>query len=247
MKRQPAGVLRSGHHERWWDRNPHGDGAQQAAGVIERFAERREWLGNEDKTRAAGPDQEVVLDRVATVPNLISAIRIFLIPLFAWAFLSRSRDALAFGLLVLIGSSDWIDGYVARRTGQVSRLGKLLDPVADRAAVAVILVALTVRGVVALPLAAALLARDLIVSIVFPILEARGFPRIPVNKTGKWATAFIFAGMAVAASSIVFSGMRDPVRAWAAALLAAGAVLYWSAAYLYAIQIRHLMKLRRIT
>lgn len=186
----------------------------------------------------AGSD-EVVLDRVFTIPNLISFARMLLIPVFAWAFLTGDKDALALGLLVVIGCTDWVDGFVARRIGQVSKLGKLIDPVADRLAIVVVLLALVFRGVVAVEIAAVLLVRDLIVSIAFPILEAKGFPRIAVNRTGKWATAFIFAGMAFAAASVL-----EPVEAFArpasGVLLIAGAVLYWTAGVFYVREIRRI-------
>lgn len=180
---------------------------------------------------------EVVLDRVITIPNLISFTRMLLIPLFAWSFLTGGKDPLALSLLVVIGCTDWIDGYVARRIGQVSTLGKLLDPVADRLAIVVVLAALMFRGVVAFEVAAAVLLRDLIVSAVFPVLEAKGFPRLSVNRTGKWATAFIFAGMAFAAASVLES-VEELARPVSTALLVTGAVLYWTAGLFYLREIR---------
>ncbi len=164
-----------------------------------------------------------------------------LIPVFGWAFLTGDKDGFALSLLVVIGCTDWVDGYVARRTGQISKLGKLLDPVADRMAIVVVLLALVFRDVVALPVAAALLLRDLIVSIVFPILEAKGFPRLSVNRTGKWATAFIFAGMAFAAASVLQS-VRNFAGPASNALLIVGAVLYWTAGLLYIKEIRRVMR-----
>ncbi len=189
-----------------------------------------------------GPE-EFVLDRVFTVPNLITTVRLILIPIFGWAFLTGDKDTLALILLVIIGSTDWLDGYVARATGQVSKLGKLLDPVADRLAIFVVLVALTFRGVVPFWVAGVLLFRDLIVSIVFPILEAKGFPRIPVNKTGKWATAFIFSGMALAAASVLES-LEDWAAPASLGFLIVGAVLYYVAAYFYYTAIRKIMSAR---
>lgn len=187
---------------------------------------------------ATVPEDEVVLNRVLTVPNLITAARILLIPLFAWTFLLGELDVLACLLLVAIGSTDWVDGFVARRIGQVSRLGKLLDPVADRMAIVVVLLALTFRGVVAPALAGILLLRDLIVSVAFPILEARGFERIPVNRTGKWATALIFIGMALAAGSVLETPLQQGAGAASRVLLSAGAVLYWGAGALYVREVR---------
>lgn len=190
--------------------------------------------------------EEVVLDRVVTVPNAITAVRLVMIPVFAWAFLTGDRDTLALILLVIIGTTDWLDGFVARATGQVSKLGKLLDPVADRLAIFVVLVSLTFRGVVPYWIAGLLLFRDLIVSIVFPILEAKGFPRLPVNKTGKWATAFIFSGMALAAASVI-----EPLEEIAApaslVFLVIGAVLYYVAGYFYYTEIRRILSVRAAT
>ena len=191
-------------------------------------------------------DDEVVLDRIATLPNLISAIRVALIPLFAWAFLTGERDALALSLLVVIGFSDWLDGFVARKTGQVSKLGKLLDPVADRIAIVIVLFALIFRGVVAFPIAAVILARDLIVTIVFFILESRGFPRLTVNRTGKWATGLIFAGMGFAAGSIVDTPLRQEAETISQVLLIMGGALYWVAGVLYVGAIRKLAQARSV-
>lgn len=185
------------------------------------------------------PREEVVLDRVLTAPNVITLVRMLLIPVFGWAFLT-GRDVPALVLLVIIGSTDWVDGFVARKFNQVSKLGKLLDPVADRMAIITVLLVLVFRNVVPLGLAAVLLLRDLIVSVAFPILEARGFPRIPVNWTGKWATAFIFVGMATAAASVLDGRAQDGLRTASLALLTVGAVLYWVAGALYVKEIRRL-------
>jgi cardiolipin synthase len=191
-------------------------------------------------------DDEVVLDRIATLPNLISAIRVALIPLFAWAFLTGSRDTFAMVLLVVIGSSDWVDGFVARKTGQVSKLGKLLDPVADRIAIVIVLFALIFRGIVPLPIAAAILLRDLIVTIVFFILESRGFPRLAVNRAGKWATGLIFSGVAFAAGSVLDTPVRQAAGTLSQVLLIMGAVLYWVAGALYVRVIRRLVEARSV-
>lgn len=169
-----------------------------------------------------------------TLPNVITSFRICLIPVFAWIYLSGKADLAAFCILAVLGATDWVDGFVARRTGQVSVLGKVLDPIADRAAVMIVLSVLAFRGTIAWPLAAAILVRDALVSLVFLVLESRGFPRLPVNRTGKAATSAIFVGMGTAAASVAFpdldaAGLRV-VSQWS---LAAGAILYWLAAALY--------------
>src|SRR5438128_11846186 len=81
----------------------------------------------------AGPSS---LDRIATVPNLLSAIRILLIPVFVLLLLRHGTEGAGLVLLALVVATDWVDGQIARRTGQVSNLGKILDPVADRLALA---------------------------------------------------------------------------------------------------------------
>ncbi|HEX2150100.1 MAG TPA: CDP-alcohol phosphatidyltransferase family protein, partial [Actinomycetota bacterium] len=183
------------------------------------------------------------LDRVLTIPNVITIVRLILIPIFGWAFLTGDKDTLALILLMIIGSTDWVDGFVARAIGQVSKLGKALDPVVDRVAIVVILVALTFRGVVPFAIAGVLLLRDLIASIVFPTLEAKGYPRLAVNRTGKLATAFIFSGMAIAAASVLES-LEEVARPASVVFLAVGAVLYWIAGYMYYTEIRKLLAAR---
>ena len=175
---------------------------------------------------------------VWTVPNLISFARLLLVPAFIWAFFN-DENWLGVGLLITIGSTDWVDGYVARRFNQVSELGKLLDPVADRIAIVAVLLVFMVKDVLPLPLAAVILLRDLIVAVAFPILEKRGMERIPVNRTGKWATASIFFGLAGLAIGLALpEPAASGFHSAAIALLVIGAVLYWSATYLYVGEVR---------
>ena len=174
---------------------------------------------------------------------MISGVRIALIPIFAWLLATGTQDGLAFVLAVVIGSSDWFDGFLARRMGQVSRLGKLLDPVADRLAIVALLLALTFRGIVALPITAAILLRELIVTVGFSISEAKGYPRLRVNRVGKVATGLLFCGMGFAVASLV---VAPELRAFSlrtsTVLLVAGAVLYWVALWMYGVALLRLTK-----
>jgi len=181
--------------------------------------------------------------RILTVPNLITACRLILIPFFAVVFLSGERDILAFTLLALIGFSDFLDGFIARRTGQVTELGKVLDPLADRLAVITVLGVFVFRGTLPWQLALIILGRDVVVLIIFGVLEKKGYPRIPVNRTGKAATAAIFTGMAVAALNLAM-GDSGSLRAASILFLVAGAVLYWVAVLFYGIEIRRLVRAR---
>ena len=187
-------------------------------------------------------EDDDVSTRVLTVPNLISFARLALIPIFFWLFVTRTNDALAFALVVVVGSTDWVDGFVARRTGQVSVLGKILDPVADRVAIVAILLAFLFRGTIPIAVALVILVRDALVALVFPILEARGYPRIPVNFVGKAGTAAVYVGAGTAAASLVLQSLA--IHSAAIVLLWIGAGLYWVAGILYVGEIRKLVRAR---
>jgi cardiolipin synthase len=125
---------------------------------------------------------------VATLPNLITFLRILLIPVFWWLIVDP--DTTTVGILVVSGvmATDWVDGLLARRTGQVSELGKLLDPVADRLAIAAGLVALVVRGAFPLWAALLILVRDVAILIAGAAVLVRRKVRIDVRWIGKVAT-----------------------------------------------------------
>jgi len=194
------------------------------------------WNGN------AG---EVVSTRVLTIPNLISFARLCLVPVFLGVYLA-GRYLPALAILFVVGTSDWVDGFVARHTGQVSVLGKLLDPLADRVVIVAVLVAFAVKGTVPWWLAAVIVGRDLIVMAAFAVLEKRGLPRLAVNRVGKLAPASIFSGLGLAAARAVMNvsgvaGLRADahgVHTAGLVFLSVGAVLYWAAGVLYAIEIR---------
>ena len=103
--------------------------------------------------------------RVLTVPNLISLMRLLLVPVFA-VLLVQHRDGWALVVLAVSGASDWLDGVVARRWNQVSRLGQLLDPAADRLFILVTIVTLAWRGVVPWWLVVVLVFRDVLLGVV---------------------------------------------------------------------------------
>jgi cardiolipin synthase len=128
------------------------------------------------------------LDRIATVPNLLSLVRILLIPVFVALILNRGTEVAGLVLLAGVVATDWIDGYIARHTGQVTNLGRILDPVADRLALTAALVALVVRD--AFPLWAALLviARDALILVAGLVLLARYHIRLDVRWVGKAGT-----------------------------------------------------------
>jgi cardiolipin synthase len=157
-------------------------------------------------------------DRVLTIPNLLSFLRIALIPAFAWLIVDRDTT---FGGLILFGAvvaTDWVDGVVARATGQVSELGKVLDPTADRLAIAAGLIALVVRGAFPLWAALLILVRDLAVLAAGIALLTRG-RRMEVRYLGKVATFSLMCAI-----GCIAWGTLD--YAFAAAFLACGWVFY---------------------
>jgi len=134
--------------------------------------------------------------RIVTVPNLLSFLRILLIPVVVGLIVHRSTSRLGLVVFALVAATDWVDGYVARRTGQVSDLGRILDPVADRLAIAAGLIALVVRGVFPLWAALPILVRDAAILVVGASVLARSGLRIDVRFVGKAATFSLVVGIA---------------------------------------------------
>lgn len=123
-----------------------------------------------------------------TWPNLVTLVRLALLPVFLWILFKTDHRAVAAWLLGFLGATDWIDGYLARRLHQVSNVGKIIDPVADRILVMVGLVAVAAVGAVPWWFALATLARELIVSALTLVLAALGAARIDVLWWGKVST-----------------------------------------------------------
>src|SRR5450759_2930968 len=118
------------------------------------------------------PVQEPNLDRIVTVPNLITLVRLVCTPLFVWLLFGAHRQTVAAILLAALGATDWIDGAVARRFHQVSTVGKVLDPMADRVLVVTAVIAVIVHGAVPLWFGAATIAREFVVSAAVVVLAS---------------------------------------------------------------------------
>jgi cardiolipin synthase len=169
---------------------------------------------------------------VVTLPNALSAARLGTVPVFVWLFLDGREDA----AVVVYGAgafSDFLDGYIARRTHAVSDVGKLLDPLADRVLVVALTVALVARGVIPAWLAGAIAVRDVGLLAAWPWLERRGAGRIPVSRTGKAATAALLTGLTALALGETSWGV-PAARPLGLGLVAAGAVAYAVATVGYA-------------
>ena len=173
-------------------------------------------------------------ERVFTVPNVLSFIRLAGVPLFLWLLLVREADIWAVVVLAVGGATDWLDGYLARSWHQRSRLGQVLDPLADRLYILATLVGFAIREIVPWWLVALLAARDVLMfTTIWPALRRRGFVSLPVHFLGKAATfALLYAFPLVLLGSGDDAwqiGMR--VVGWACVIW--GTALYWWSGLLY--------------
>jgi cardiolipin synthase (CMP-forming) len=188
--------------------------------------------GQAGPTEAETPAEQG-LDRILTVPNAITLVRLACIPLFLWLLFGAGRQTDAAILLGVLGATDWIDGFVARRYGQVSTLGKVLDPVADRVLVVTAVIAIIVHGAVPVWFGAATLAREVVVSGAVLLLASLGAARIDVlwiGKAGTFALMFAYPAFLLGDGT---AGWQEPVRvvAWITGIC--GLVLAWAAAASY--------------
>ena len=188
------------------------------------------------------PDHDVIetpaaldegLDRIFTAPNLITMVRLACVPLYVWLLFGAHLQTLAAVLLGVLGATDWVDGYVARRFHQVSTFGKVLDPVADRVLVATAVITITVHGAVPVWFGAATLLREVVVSVAVIVLASLGAARIDVLWVGKAGT---FALMCAYPLFLLGDGPAEWQRAvrlgaWGCGLV--GLALAWVAAASY--------------
>ena len=190
--------------------------------------------------------EQVVSGRILTIPNVISLLRLALVPVFAVLIL-RGEDVWALTVLAISGASDWLDGVIARRFDQVSRLGKVLDPAADRLFILVTMVALVWRDVIPLWLVLALVTRDVLLACLMPFLARQRYGPLPVHFAGKAATfALLYAfPLLLLAEWPGVVGTTAAVLGWAFAGWGVG--LYWLAAVLYLGQARALLGPDRVT
>lgn len=193
---------------------------------------------------STGVPEQHVSSRVLTLPNVLSSLRLLLVPVFLWAILTE-RDGLALVLLAASGITDYLDGKIARRYGLISRVGQLLDPVADRLFIVSTLLGLAWRDIIPWWLVGLLFAREVFMGIVVLIAKHHGWVGLPVHFAGKAATfnlLYAFPLILLAEGESAWSRVAEPVG-WAFAWWGTG--LYWLAGILYAVQLRHLLTARR--
>jgi cardiolipin synthase len=176
-----------------------------------------------------------VSSRIVTVPNALSLLRLLLIPVFL-VLLITEQYLWALVTLVVSSITDFVDGYVARHFDQVSRVGQLLDPAADRLFIFSTLIGLAIRSFLPWWLVGVIVARDVLLLVLGVILARHRFGPLPVHHLGKMGTFALLVAMPVLVLGAAFpaiDGWAEPVG-WAAALW--GVFLYWWAGVIYAIQ-----------
>jgi cardiolipin synthase (CMP-forming) len=184
---------------------------------------------------------DVLSDRIWTVPNMLSFLRLAMVPVFLWLILGPELDGIAFLLLLASGATDWLDGKIARSTGQITRLGTLLDPLADRLFIIATLIGLLLRDIVPVWLVVLLLSRDLMLTGLLPALRRRGLNALPVHFLGKAATMNLLYALPLlllADGTGRLASIAFPVG-WAFAMW--GVVLYWYAGVLYVLQAKAIL------
>jgi cardiolipin synthase len=182
-------------------------------------------------------------DRVLTVPNVLSVIRLVLVPVFLYLLLVADATGWAVAILMFSGASDWADGKIARLfDNQSSRLGELLDPAVDRIYMVVVPVSLALAHVIPWWVVVLLLGRDVVLAGTLPLLRSRGLSALPVTYIGKAATFALMSGL-----PLVLLGQFD--GQWSRVVLAIGwgfliwgmAMYLWSGV-LYLIQVAMVMR-----
>jgi cardiolipin synthase len=186
------------------------------------------------------PEQEPS-DRVWTIPNALSVLRLLGVPLFLWLALGPQDDGWAVVVLMVGGFTDYLDGKIARRFNLTSRLGAMLDPAADRLYILATLFALTDRGIVPIWLSAGIVGRDVVLSVGLLVLRRHGYGPPEVHFLGKAATLNLLYAFPLLLLSVDHDTLGHVVRPLAWAFTVWGAGLYVWAGWLYLVEERRLI------
>ena len=169
-----------------------------------------------------------------TLPNVITVARIGLIVVFG-VLLVRSIDGWAITVLAVAGASDFLDGYLARRLGQTSALGRVLDPAADRLLTVVVVLGLAWRDIIPWWLVALLLARDVVMGAALLWWRRPGAATPQVTFLGKSATFALYVFLPL---SYLAYDRWDAVHTFAIVAAAVSSIAYWGSAVQYLAQLR---------
>jgi cardiolipin synthase len=180
-------------------------------------------------------------DRIWTVPNLLSFLRLLGVPVFLWLVLGPKADGWAIAVLAVAGFTDWLDGKIARAFNQTTKLGRFIDPAADKLYVFSTILALLIRDVIPWWLVAVILARELFVACSIPVLRRHGYRALQVHFLGKaamFSLMYAFPLLFLASHTGWYAEMAQ-ITGWAFAVWGTG--LYWWAGVLYVVQVRRLV------
>ena len=176
--------------------------------------------------------EEQVSDKIFTVPNVVSFVRLAAIPFFWWLLLGEDDTAAATILFVVIACTDWVDGFLARRLNQVTKLGKALDPVADRLMITSAVIAGLIADIVPAVIGITLIAREIYMAIVTFFVVSRRGETLEVRWLGKLATFIVYSSIAwFYMAAIPFLEFLTRPLAWAGSIV--GLILYWVTAFQY--------------
>ena len=191
-------------------------------------------------------DAPEVSHKILTIPNILSMLRLLLIPVFVWLALGPEADGWAFFILAVSSITDWLDGVVARRFQMVSRVGQLLDPIADRLFVISTILVLAIREIVPWWLVIVLVLRDVFMGLIQLRVNRRGVEPLPVHYVGKAATLCLLYGMPVLFLTTGDGTLSDIATPLAWAFIIWGTGIYWWSAVLYAEQASAVLQGRRL-
>lgn len=192
-----------------------------------------------------GDAETAVSARIWTIPNLLSMLRLLLVPVFLVLIVVGDYVA-ALVVLVVASLTDLLDGYLARRLRQVTKLGQLLDPAADRLYIFAALIGLAARELVPWWIVAVIVARDVLIVVLGVVLANFGYGPLPVHQLGKVATFALFTGLPILMLGAAFPSVEAvsaPIG-WAVTLW--GAFLYWWAGVIYAIETARVIRIPRV-
>lgn len=181
------------------------------------------------------------MKQLLTLPNMLSIVRLLLVPVFLWLLLV-SEEGIALITLIVASATDYLDGYFARRLNQVTRIGQLLDPAADRLYILATLIGLAATAHIPVWLPFVIIGRDVLLLVTYPMLASRGYGPLPVHFVGKAGTFALLYAFPLLMLVDVWQGAENLVLpvAWAFAIWGIG--LYWWAGFLYLRQLVQIVK-----
>lgn len=177
-----------------------------------------------------------------SLPNSLTVFRLLTIPIFVWLVLGEHRNVAALGILVVAGATDFLDGWLARTTGNVTRIGELLDPIADRLFILTAAVTLYLNHSIPGWLAVIVLLRDALLWLLVPFLRKRGIAALPVHYLGKAATFNLLYAFPLLLLADGHGAVHELARTFAWAFTLWGVGLYWWVGVIYARQVLGLVR-----